>query len=111
MTDFERIDKYVIEKGVVPAKMMKDLGFSTGLYSQWRKGLQKPSKSKIIAIAQYLSLPVEALLYDGEPIALKATESEWDSILDGLSDENLENLRDYVKYLYWKQTQEASNNI
>lgn len=40
-----------------------------------------------------------------EVISVKASESEWDKILDGLSPESLVQLRDYVKFLYWKQAQ------
>lgn len=105
MTNFERINKYVTQKGVVAAKMMKDLGFSSGLYSQWKNGMQKPSMEKIKAIADYLEIPVSALLYDEEPFLEKATEKEWETILNKLSPESLKQLLDYTDYLVWKQDQ------
>lgn len=157
MTVFERIDKIVKEKGIVPSKMMKDLGFSNGLYSQWRSGSQKPSSSKIVAIAEYLDVPVD-YFFSGEsvkrgleilteyvetsgfingraaghshirsfdltenipdtndikdvdePIPVKMSEDEWSKLIDGLSDESLVQLRDYTRYLLWKQDQASSD--
>ncbi len=62
MTTFERIKLLVEEKGIVPSKMMKDLGFSSGLYSQWKLGQQNPSVNKIIKIAEYLNVSVDYLI-------------------------------------------------
>lgn len=51
------------DKGMSASKMMKDIGFSSGLYSQWRKGSQNPSAAKVAAIAHYLNVPV-SYFYD-----------------------------------------------
>lgn len=41
--------------------------------------------------------------------SIKLSESEWNDLLDGLSDESLVQLRDYTRYLVWKQDQELSD--
>ena len=62
MTTIERIILLLEERNIVPAQMMKSIGASTGLFSQWRSGLQKPSADKVIKIADYLDCSVDYLL-------------------------------------------------
>ena len=71
MTTFEKIVQVLEQKGIKPTPMMKDLGFSTGLFSQWKKGLSTPSRDKIVQISKYLNVPVSYFLNDvseAEPI-------------------------------------------
>lgn len=62
MTIIERIQKKLDEKKIKPAQMSKDLGFSSGLFSQWKAGLQKPSASKIEKISEYLGCSADYLM-------------------------------------------------
>lgn len=62
MTTIEKMMYQLSQKGISPSKMMKDLKFSTGLFSQWKKGLQNPSNEKIKAIANYLEVPIDYFL-------------------------------------------------
>jgi transcriptional regulator with XRE-family HTH domain len=64
MSIIEKITYQLSQRGVTANKMMKELGFSNGLFSQWKKGLQKPSAEKIKAIADYLGVTVDYLVYD-----------------------------------------------
>lgn len=41
--------------------------------------------------------------------SVRLSESELNDLLDGLSDESLVQLRDYTRYLVWKQDQELSD--
>lgn len=66
MSVIDRINGLLTEKGISAAKMSKDLGFSSGLYSQWKKGLQKPSVSKIDLIAEYFNVSTDYLLGKSE---------------------------------------------
>lgn len=92
MTSVEKINVILKEKGISATKMMKELGFSSGLYSQWKKGLQNPSLSKLSKIAEYLNVPLFAV-----------TDSEFDFgypeqyINDGLDDHGLPWNYDYSK--------------
>lgn len=60
-------DRLLQDAGISASKMMKDLGFSNGLYSQWKKGLQNPSAAKLAAIAHYLNVPVSYFRNEPEP--------------------------------------------
>lgn len=62
MRTIERIIALLEEKNIVPAQMMKELGFSNGLFSQWKSGLQNPSAEKIFKIADYLGCSTDYLL-------------------------------------------------
>ncbi len=46
----EKIILLLNEKGISVAKMMKELGFSSGLFSQWKLGKQKPSGEKMFKV-------------------------------------------------------------
>lgn len=61
-----RIKELCAKIGVSPTKMLRDLGFSTGLLSQWNKGSQRPSNEKVKAIADYLEVPTDYLI-NGTP--------------------------------------------
>ena len=62
MTTVEIINKLLKDKGISAAKMMNELGFSSGLYSQWKSGKQKPSREKLEKIANYFNVSVDYLL-------------------------------------------------
>ena len=62
MTTVEIINKLLKDKGISAAKMMNELGFSSGLYSQWKSGKQKPSREKLEKIAYYFNVSVDYLL-------------------------------------------------
>lgn len=66
MSVVEKISLELDAKGIKPSSMMKDLGFSSGLFSQWKSGLQKPSMEKIEKIAEYLNVSVDYLLGSDE---------------------------------------------
>lgn len=63
MSKFTEICDNLLQKaGISANKMMKDLGFSSGLYYQWKKDLQNPSPTKLAAIAKYLDISVDTLM-------------------------------------------------
>ena len=75
MDTIEIIVEELNKKGVKPSQMMSELGFSSGLFSQWKSGLQKPSSTKLEKIAEYLDCSVDYLL--GKPLSESAlTEDE-----------------------------------
>lgn len=39
MKPIEKIQKILDSKNIKPSKMMKDLGFSSGLFSQWKTAI------------------------------------------------------------------------
>jgi transcriptional regulator with XRE-family HTH domain len=62
----DRIFELLDQKGIKPSKMAEDLRFSTGLASQWKAYLQKPSINKIKLIAPYLNVTIPYLLNGSE---------------------------------------------
>lgn len=62
MTSIETITELLRIKGISPAKMMKSLGFSSGLYTQWKQGKQNPSLTKLCKIAEFLEVPSSLLV-------------------------------------------------
>lgn len=62
MTTVEIINDLLKQKHISAAKMMNELGFSSGLYSQWKSGKQKPSSDKLEKIADYFGVSVDYLL-------------------------------------------------
>lgn len=66
MTTVERIELELNKKGIKAAKMSKDLGFSSGLYSQWKSGAQKPSASSLEKIAKYFNVSIDYLKGNNE---------------------------------------------
>lgn len=70
------------------------------------KAKHPPVKLPEGAVDEIANKAIEAAKAAGmEVISIKASDSDWDKILDGLSPESLVQLRDYVKFLYWKQAQ------
>jgi transcriptional regulator with XRE-family HTH domain len=49
------------QKGVTAYRVAKDTGLSTGLFSQWKKRMQKPSMDKLNKLADYFGVSVDYL--------------------------------------------------
>lgn len=62
MKPVEKIQEILDNKNIKASKMMKDLGFSSGLFSQWKAGKQQVSLDKIVSIANYFDCSVDYLL-------------------------------------------------
>ena len=80
MNTIEIINDLLKEKGISASKMMKDLGFSSGLFSQWKKGLQNPSRKKLEMIAQYFNVSVDYLLGTPQIIQVYDENDNYDEI-------------------------------
>lgn len=61
MTIVERIELELNKKGITPSTMSKELGFSSGLFTQWKHG-QKPSFEKLEKVALFLDCSVDYLM-------------------------------------------------
>lgn len=62
MQTIQIIVKLLSQKGVSAAKMCNELGFSSGLFYQWKKGPQKPSIEKLTKMAEYFNVSTDYLL-------------------------------------------------
>lgn len=70
----ERIQELLQAKGISPTQMMKDIGFSTGLFSQWKSGMQKHSNKSVKKIADYLDTTPDYLV-NGTPYPTNAIKA------------------------------------
>lgn len=90
MNTVQIIQEELQSKHIKPSKMMKDLGFSSGLFSQWKSGQQKPSVDKLQKIAEYLNVSFEYLLgKTNKPVQSKDTlekVNNLDEMTQGLID-------------------------
>ena len=107
----ERIFNLLSEKKISQKTFAEAIGEAPQTVSDWKKGRNNSYKNHIDKIASFLDVSVDYLLGMGEnvPINIKNNSDEWNTILNGLSDESLLQLRDYTKYLYWKQSQAQSS--
>ena len=104
---WENFQKICKEKGTSPNGVCHDIGLSNASATHWKNGTQ-PKADVLVKIAKYLDVSVDYLLgvkneKPLEPIALRASVSEWTELLNLLSDENLIKLRDYAQLLILQQ--------
>lgn len=66
MNSVQVIQSELEKRNIKPAKMMRELGFSNGLFSQWKSGKQKPSMQKLQKIAEYLNVDINYLLDEND---------------------------------------------
>lgn len=64
MSAIDRIQDELNAQGIKPSKMMSDLGFSLGLFTQWKNKNQNPSLSKLESISEYLQVDLNYLRQD-----------------------------------------------
>lgn len=102
MTTFERIESELGKRGIKPATMSKDLGFSSGLFSQWKSG-QKPSTEKIHKVAEYLDVSVDYLLGNDEHSA-EDTVKTYLFGTTNVDDDIFNQVKQYAKFIYKERT-------
>ena len=94
-----RIDQLLREQKKTASKMSRELGFSSGLYSQWKQGKQSPSADRLYRIAVYLGTSVDYLVGlepDKESVGLRR---EIMQTLNELPPQSLEKVRDFVLFI------------
>ena len=94
-----QIDQLLREQKKTASKMSRELGFSSGLYSQWKQGKQSPSADRLYKIAVYLGTSVDYLVGlepDKESVGLRR---EIMQTLNELPPQSLEKVRDFVLFI------------
>lgn len=102
MTTFERIELELKSRNILPATMSKDLGFSSGLFSQWRSG-QNPSTEKIHKVAEYLNVSVDYLL-GNEDHSVEDTVKTYLFGTTNVDDDIFNQVKQYAKFIYQERT-------
>ena len=104
---YEFIETILVKNGISDRQMMQESGLKRGVLDNMKKG-SMPSADKLAAIASYLGVSVDYLLgREGE--LLPASEREWLSVLDQMSDEDLKSMKSYAQYLISKQITESKD--
>ena len=62
MAFWKRFYDLCISKGTKPNTVAKELGFSSAVCTQWKKGAQKPSAKKVSMLAEYFGVSTDYLL-------------------------------------------------
>lgn len=52
------------ERGLTDYRVSADTGIPTSTFSNWKAGRYKPKVDKLLILAKYLGVPIEALLAD-----------------------------------------------
>ncbi len=90
-----------IEKGMKPLQVVKEIGIAHGSITKWKNGAM-PNTKNLQKIADYFEVSVEHLL-EKEKVAPSSPADEnkkelFDRI-DQMTDEQLEQLKVFIKYL------------
>lgn len=95
----DRIDQLLADKGVSAARMCRELGFSSGLYSQWRKRSQNPSADKLKKIAGYFNVTMDYLMSGAqeEPDPESVRYALYQETA-GVSDETLDRILQFARF-------------
>lgn len=100
MTAVEKIINLLNENNISAAKMMRELGFSSGLFSQWKSGKQKPSAEKLVKIAEYFNVSADYLL-GKEPTITEPSDNDIKFALfngsEGITDEMFDEVKQFAE--------------
>lgn len=67
----DNINALLTKRGLTGGQMCRELGLSTGVYSQWCSGRSKPSLKTVKKIADYFGVPL-SLLYEDSVEAIES---------------------------------------
>lgn len=80
MDTYDRIEKLMIEHGEKASDLAKATGMSTGLLSQWKSRLQKPSTTKLSKVAAHYNVTTDYLLTGEEKTPTPEGERKTDTL-------------------------------
>ncbi|MBR0340769.1 MAG: helix-turn-helix domain-containing protein [Oscillospiraceae bacterium] len=114
MSFWDRFYRLCIENNTKPSPVVKELGIAAGAVTKWKNGTL-PTLETAILIANHFNVSVGYLIGESEfpqntdqnieKLAIRASEDDWIQVLSQMSDDSLIQLRDYTRYLLWKQAQ------
>lgn len=89
MDTYDRIAALMAQHGERAADLARATGISTGLLSQWKARLQKPSLEKLTLVAAHYGVTVDALQGSAAPVR-SAEELTFDDFTYALHNETRE---------------------
>lgn len=96
--------KILQEQNITAYKLSKDTGITQGMISYWKNGERIPSAENLVMLADYFGCSVDYLLGRTDEKMPPATQQEaLESSLHDLTDEELQDVLDYVRYVKSKR--------
>jgi len=92
----DRIDQLLDREGISAARMCRDLSFSSGLFSQWRRRSQRPSAEKLQKIAGYFGVTMDYLMTGKEET--DAVRYALYQETTGVSEETLDRILQFARF-------------
>ena len=99
----ERLSELLLQRGIKPYRLSKEIGVSEGLISNWRSGERRPAMDNIIKLARYFKVSADYLLgidLSGDPLKDQIKQS-----LFALSDDALVKVLEYIRFLQVQENQ------
>lgn len=96
---YDNIYKICNDKGTTPTTVLKELGFSTGNVSKWKKG-SVPNIDMCVAIAQKLNVSLDYLVLlrsSSFESALSDSEQEWLDIIAHIPEDKQKMCKDFLR--------------
>lgn len=106
----ERVEYLRTDKKLSKSKILRDLGLNPNSFVNWEKRDNIPSGDILDKIAAYFGVSVDYLLGKDNPAATIPPDSRRESIaamIEPLSDDQLRDLLEYVRFLHWKESQKC----
>lgn len=76
MDSIDKINAVLKAKGLAGTRMTRELGMSSGTYSQWNTRKTKPYLSSLLKVSEYLGVPYVSLLPDDEELSPESPEQK-----------------------------------
>ncbi|MBR2283305.1 MAG: helix-turn-helix transcriptional regulator [Ruminococcus sp.] len=114
MTFWEKFYELCVSKNTKPNAVAKQLGFSSAVCTQWKKGLQNPSYDKLSKIAGYFGVSVGYLL-GTESDDADQTDKDIKLALFGsyedITDEMLEEVKDFAQFIRARRAGRSETHV
>lgn len=96
---YDNICKICKDKGTTPTTILKELGYSTGNVTQWKKG-SVPNVELCVAIARHLGITLDYLVTLSTSVqdnSLSESDQEWLDIICRIPAEKQEMCKDFLR--------------
>ncbi len=96
---YDNIYKICKDKGTTPTTILKELGYSTGNVTQWKRG-SVPGLELCVAIARHLGVTLDYLVTLSVPAeisGLSPSDQEWLDIISRIPEEKQEMCKDFLR--------------
>lgn len=88
----------------------KFIGITRPAYTAYESGSRQPDYDTLIKLSEYYGVSLDYLLTGKERESQKDLESLFFFNTEGLSDEELEDIKRHIEYVKWKASQEKKHD-